>query len=374
MGRKNRKKEDDEDFFASLAQPTKAPEPPVEEEDEEALYAKELAKAQAKEEKRLKAEAEKREKAAMAERARLAMEKRARKKKGADAEEEEEEEEAAPAAAEVEEAAPATAAAAAAASSEATAAASEMPALSPLGRILLFLRPYSSDVGALQNGVVAWFLTFFWGFFSTIADQETLDAVDGALRVTNPEAASKMDAEDDRKRTTMLFCPESGAWFDRDYSQRANKALRVTEDGALERWVKNLKTKSKEAGMWVKVKDGDGWASCPSKLTTRDDDLADSDVKFFAAFENRPFECTQWICSHLCTGAAARELEVVDGPKPLFSVEYDETNGLVATLQRKMLDLLNRKSGGEVDKNAKKAPKEKLSRADKKAKKQAYGR
>ena len=68
------------------------------------------------------------------------------------------------------------------------------------------------------------------------------------------------------------------------------------------------------------------------------------------------------------------ELEVVDGPKPLFSVEYDETNGLVATLQRKMLDLLNRKSGGEVDKNAKKAPKEKLSRADKKAKKQAYGR
>ena len=60
MGRKNRAKQNDEDYFASLGAPAAAPEPAAEEEDEEALYAKELAKAKAKEEKRLKAEAEQR--------------------------------------------------------------------------------------------------------------------------------------------------------------------------------------------------------------------------------------------------------------------------------------------------------------------------
>ena len=182
-----------------------------------------------------------------------------------------------------------------------------------------------------------------------------------------------MDAEDERKRTTMLFCPETGAWFPRDYAQRGNAALRVAEDGQLERWVKNLKTKSKDAGAGTKVRDGDGWASAPAQLGTRDEDLADGDVKFFAAFDGRAFECTAWIASHLCSGAAAKELDAVDGAKPVFAVAFDDVNGLVATMPRRVLDLLNRKSGGEVDKG-KKAPKEKLSRADKKAKKQAYGR
>ncbi|KAH8063692.1 hypothetical protein JL722_2877 [Aureococcus anophagefferens] len=306
-----------------------APEPAAEEEDEEALYAKELAKAKAKEEKRLKAEREKREKEATAERARLMMEKRSRKKKGADddddARAEPRQRRAEPEAA----AAPAAAAAAPA-------------ALSLLTKVLVFLRPYSAEAGGGGGGLAA--------LRRALGAAELRRRRRGRRRrgrrpaAREPDAAAKMDAEDERKRTTMLFCPETGGWFPRLRSSATR--LRVAEDGQLERWVKNLKTKSKDAGAWT---------------------------KFFAAFDGRAFECTAWIASHLCSGAAAKELGAVDGAKPVFAVAFDDVDGLVATMPRRVLDLFNRKSGGEVDKG-RKAPKEKLSRADKKAKKQSYGR
>ena len=69
-----------------------------------------------------------------------------------------------------------------------------------------------------------------------------------------------------------------------------------------------------------------------------------------------------------------RRLGAVDGPKPLFRVAADETQGLVAALDRKMGSILASRAGADAGGRKAKAPKEKMSRADKKAKKQAYGR
>ena len=80
------------------------------------------------------------------------------------------------------------------------------------------------------------------------------------------------------------------------------------------------------------------------------------------------FECSEWISSHICTRAAARELGV-DGPRILFRVAVDEVQGAVATLDKKASAALHAKAGV-----AKKPQKVKLSKAEKKAKKAAYGR
>ena len=97
--------------------------------------------------------------------------------------------------------------------------------------------------------------------------------------------------------------------------------------------------------------------------------MADSEVQFYACLDGKVFECGDWIASHVCTRAAARELGVVDGPRTLFRVAVDDVQGAVATLDKKASAALSAKAGV-----AKKAPKEKKSRADKKAKKMAYGR
>ena len=70
-----------------------------------------------------------------------------------------------------------------------------------------------------------------------------------------------------------------------------------------------------------------------------------------------------------CTRAAARELSCVDGPRTLFRVAVDDVQGAVATLDKKASAALSQKAGV-----AKAPKKEKLSRAEKKAKKKAYGR
>ena len=97
--------------------------------------------------------------------------------------------------------------------------------------------------------------------------------------------------------------------------------------------------------------------------------MADSEVQFYACLDGKVFECGDWIASHVCTRAAARELGCVDGPRTLFRVAVDDVQGAVATLDKKASAALHAKAGV-----AKKAPKEKLSRAEKKAKKKAYGR
>ena len=97
--------------------------------------------------------------------------------------------------------------------------------------------------------------------------------------------------------------------------------------------------------------------------------MADSEVQFYACLDGKVFECGDWIASHVCTRAAARELGVVDGPRTLFRVAVDDVQGAVATLDKKASAALSQKAGV-----AKAPKKEKLSRAEKKAKKKAYGR
>ena len=76
MGKKNRGKQSNDDFFSSLAADAEVKAKELTPEEEEALAAKEQAAAEKKEAQKLKAAEEKRAKAANAERARLAMEAR----------------------------------------------------------------------------------------------------------------------------------------------------------------------------------------------------------------------------------------------------------------------------------------------------------
>ena len=354
MGKKNRKKQDDGDYFASLGAPTEnaVDDAAAEKAEEERLERQAKAAAQ-REAKKQKEAQERAERAAVAERARLAMERRNNKGRSVAVEEAEEEE-----AVEPVPAPPAPA-------EEEAEAAPPPPPLSAFARVLLFLRPFSPDAGAVQGVGKVWRL--LWVLLATFASPATIEDVDTHLRSSNSEAAERIDAEDERKRTTMLFCPETGKWFPRNSKVWSLASLRRT-DTTIERWVKNLKTKgSKE--QWTRVKDGDGWASCPSKLGVADEDLGDSEVSFYACLDGKVFECSDWVASHVCTRAAARELGCVDGPRTLFRVAVDDVQGAVATLDKKASAALHAKAGV-----AKKAPKEKLSRAEKKAKKKAYGR
>ena len=59
----------------------------------------------------------------------------------------------------------------------------------------------------------------------------------------------------------------------------------------------------------------------------------------------------------------------MDGPRTLFRVAVDDVQGAVATLDKKASAALHAKAGV-----AKKPQKVKLSKAEKKSKKQSYGR
>ena len=99
-----------------------------------------------------------------------------------------------------------------------------------------------------------------------------------------------------------------------------------------------------------------------------DASVPDALVDFHTGLDGKVFECSDWVSSHICTRAAARELGV-DGPRTLFRVTVDDVQGPVATLDRKAAAALHAKAGV-----AKKPQKVKLSKAEKKAKKAAYGR
>ena len=88
------------------------------------------------------------------------------------------------------------------------------PPLSAFARVLLFLRPFSPDAGAVSGVGKVW--RFLWILLATFASPATIEDVDTHLRSSNSEAAEKIDAEDERKRTTMLFCPDTGKWFPRN--------------------------------------------------------------------------------------------------------------------------------------------------------------
>ena len=234
MGKKNRKKQDDGDYFASLGAPTEnaVDDAAAEKAEEERLERQAKAAAQ-REAKKQKEAQERAERAAVAERARQAMERRNNKGRSVAVEEAEEEEA-------VEEPAPA-------AEVEEEAAPPPPPPLSSFARVLLFLRPFSPDAGAVSGVGKVWRL--LWVLLATFASPATIEDVDAHLRTSNSEAAEKIDAEDERKRTTMLFCPDTGKWFPRNTKVWALASLRRT-DTQIERWVKNLKTKGKDGGRW----------------------------------------------------------------------------------------------------------------------------
>ena len=95
MGKKNRKKQDDGDYFASLGAPTEnAVDDAAAEKAEEERLARQAKAAAQREAKKQKEAQERAERAAVAERARLAMERRNNKGKSVAVVEEAEEEEA----------------------------------------------------------------------------------------------------------------------------------------------------------------------------------------------------------------------------------------------------------------------------------------
>jgi hypothetical protein len=128
MGKKNRKKQDDGDYFASLGAPTEnAVDDAAAEKAEEERLARQAKAAAQREAKKQKEAQERAERAAVAERARLAMERRNNKGRAVVEDEAEEA---------VEEPAPAPV-------QEAEEAAPPPPPLSAFARVLLFLRPFS---------------------------------------------------------------------------------------------------------------------------------------------------------------------------------------------------------------------------------------
>ena len=90
MGKKNRKKQDDGDYFASLGAPTEnAVDDAAAEKAEEERLARQAKAAAQREAKKQKEAQERAERAAVAERARLAMERRNNKGRAVVVEEEE---------------------------------------------------------------------------------------------------------------------------------------------------------------------------------------------------------------------------------------------------------------------------------------------
>ena len=181
MGKKNRKKQDDGDYFASLGAPTEnAVDDAAAEKAEEERLARQAKAAAQREAKKQKEAQERAERAAVAERARLAMERRNNKGKAVAVEEAEEEEA-------VEEPAPAPQPTAA------EEAAPPPPPLSSFARVLLFLRPFSPDAGAVSGVGKVW--RFLWVLLATFASPATIEDVDAHLRTSNSEAAER-----DRRR------------------------------------------------------------------------------------------------------------------------------------------------------------------------------
>ena len=322
MGKKNRKKEDDEDYFASLAAPVSEPL-----EEDEALEEERFLKAEAARErasqKKAQDEADKRERAASAARAKIAMEKRMRQKKGEHLPEEEEEEEE---------------------ESEALTEEAPPPVVlqkkeesSLVEKMLVALRRHMS--GFFLIAIIARLLYFVLSFF---ASTSTLDVVEAA------PALEKADIEKTDPPASVRF--------------RENK---------WERRIKNLKTKSKE-DTWTKIKDFEGFATAPACLETSI--VPESEIRFFALFDDSLCDCTNYISTQLVTPIAAKDIDIIDSQRPLFLVEKIQDSWR-ATLHPKAEAEFHKKHDNIEHHNMKattKDTKNKLSRADKKAKKLQY--
>mmetsp|Transcript_9030 Transcript_9030/g.29285 ORF Transcript_9030/g.29285 Transcript_9030/m.29285 type:complete len:353 (-) Transcript_9030:410-1468(-) len=347
MGKKNRKKESDEDYFATLAASTQAVE--EDEAEEEARLAREEAAARRAAERKAKDEADKLERAESAARARLAMEKRLKKAKEEDdeedevVEEDEEEEEEVEEERDEEQVVDGSAEEEEEVDDDKKEPPSE-PSLT--GRVLLFARSQMAS-----GGLLALLFGFLFALLRKLASAETLRR----LEATTGDSFK-------------LRCPVT--------CRRLEKVTPATvrEEGQkFERFVKNLKTKSKQQ-TWTKLKPGDGFASAPDCMET---DAPEGKIRFFALLEDDDeyavYDVTTWISAHVINAAATKDLDLVDSLKPPFSVVNE--GSLVATLNPKLHAEILAKSqqsndGGSQQKPASSATKkDKMSRADKKARK-----
>ncbi|KAJ1451707.1 hypothetical protein M885DRAFT_620589 [Pelagophyceae sp. CCMP2097] len=362
MGKKGKKGGDDDDYFASLAESSaekmKGAAPP--EDDEDAVLAREEKKRAAALEKKEKQAAEARDLADVAARARAAMDKRAKAKKPKKDDEEVFEEE------DVPETTPFLAAPAPAEAAQSDAGPAAAVPLSPFLKVLLALRPWSAECG--REGLVAAMLRWLWALCAALATADQLALVDGALRLTDSGAAERLDAEAARRKADELW--SGNAWFPRDFGIDALGTVQLSDCGEhLERWEKNLRTKGAAAGKWVRCRDGEGWATAPTRLLAQDEDIPAGEIRFLACHGGRAFECTAFVEAGLISASDARDLEVVDSGKALLSFQEDSQGRLTATLLQKYAAAL---AQGHVGAAVQK--KEKISRADKKQKKMGYNR
>ena len=290
-----------------------------------------------------------------------------------------------------------------------------------LAQLLLRLRPFGpgGGGGALMPYALAALLKCAWSAVSRVAPPATLLAVEQKFAEGAGERAAAAAAGEAAARASSLYDPVSERWVARGApcardDGDAVASLRFNAERACwERWYKNLATKTKAdksptkkkragdddddapaagagaaaraGGMWVRAKAWEGWASAPAKLTTDDEFVGDSDVQFFvcvpasaidpsaAAADEAVFECTAWVESHLMLRDAARGLGMVDVQKPVLELGLGDKGieGAVLARVQALAAASNDDDGGARGKPAKK---EKLSRAEKKEKKKAYGR
>lgn len=171
-----------------------------------------------------------------------------------------------------------------------------------------------------REGLVGKLFWVLWIVLSALASSETLTRVDG------PE-------ENERRLRECLWADK---WFEKG-AVDPDVVRRVDE-----------KVERKVKGKWVRVKDGEGWA-------TQD--------QFYCLFENQLFECTEW------APLTIEDALKIGGDKACFFADRDGEGRIVATLYKRVAEEL-----AAADNQAPPPKKEKLSRAEKKAKKQAYGR
>ena len=321
MGKKKNRKDDDDDYFASLA----ASQAPVEvdEAEEERRFAQAEAARQRAAEKKVKDDAEKQERAESAARAKAAMERRRMKKTQEDEEEEEEEEQEEEEPEDQEE--------------EEAQEKEEAPvALSALGTVLLGLR-------RLDSGVLAFLVRLVVMILTTFASADTL---------------AQLEPTKIKKETNRIYCTATKRWYPKDKVELP-VTVRISGD-KYERCPKNVKTKGKTT--WTRFRIGEGFASAPESLDVPSATIPESKIRFLVLLEDGLFDVTKWI-STIVTLAAVKDLDMVDALRPLFFVDGD-----VATLNPKV------EADAEQKFSATKPKKEKISRADKKAKKLQYRR
>mmetsp|Transcript_6732 Transcript_6732/g.8354 ORF Transcript_6732/g.8354 Transcript_6732/m.8354 type:complete len:473 (+) Transcript_6732:67-1485(+) len=269
---------------------------------------------------------------------------------------------------------------------------------SPPNSLLLSLRPYvsTSSFPSTATSPLSFLYAFLFHLLSFLLGQRAVQIVEDAHAAAH---AGEIAAYEDKLRSTHLWCPRTMTWMTRDATYDA------TDEGDLpvtirwnatsrkwERWCKNLKTKlskkkkaaaesadassSLTKGSWFPVKIGDGWVSAPSKAESDDDLIGNADVRFYACWEEGiVVDCTSWVSSALMTRETPRALGVVDGGKVVFRVSAEEGKGVEGwVLSQYAGSADGDDDGGGNGVRKKKGGKEKASRADKKAKKLAYGR